>query len=204
MEAYLLGRMENSYGDTGNAAWELVKFYSLSGRHSKAVLLVEWLYSKTDNLETQAILLMSLGQLMEQISDFNAAIDYYRQAYALEPVDRTAWYFIHNNLGYCLNLKGLHGEAECYCREAIKIDPRRYNAHKNLGISYQGQGEYRQAARCFVQSTHLEPRDRRAYRHLLELVTEQEWLLDEMPELNGQIEACYALIEAARSRRKQR
>jgi len=59
----------------------------------------------------------------EQARDYDAAIGFYREALAREPVQTPTWYFIQNNLGYCLVTQGKPAEAEIYCRKAIEIDP---------------------------------------------------------------------------------
>jgi tetratricopeptide (TPR) repeat protein len=64
---------------------------------------------------------LKMGSIMERIDDYEAAITFYKQAFSLEPLDSGVSYFIHNNLGYCLNRVKRHSEAEPYCLAAIKI-----------------------------------------------------------------------------------
>ena len=59
-------------------------------------------------------------------------------------------------------------EAEPRCRAAIRIDPQRYNAHKNLGLSLEGLGRYAEAAQAFVEAVRAEASDPRALKHLEE------------------------------------
>src|SRR6266436_678608 len=103
--------------------------------------------------ERKAHCVLALGQMMESVGDYSSAVGYYKEAFALEPGQTDAWYFINNNLGFSLNQLGQFGEGEKYCRKAIEIDPNRPNAFKNLGIALSGQGDFRGAANCFVAAT---------------------------------------------------
>jgi tetratricopeptide (TPR) repeat protein len=104
-------------------------------------------------LEQKAACVLVMGATAEKKQDFEAAVRFYREALAMEPVRNDVWYFIHNNLGYSLNMLGQFAEGEKFCRAAIEINPFRPNGHKNLGIALAGQGRYREAARCFVTAT---------------------------------------------------
>jgi len=114
--------------------------------------------------------------MMEAVQDYEAAVRYYKEAFALEPVQADVWYFINNNLGFSLNTLGRFAEGEKYCRKALEVDPSRHNAHKNLGIALAGQGAYAEAAKCFVRATQANAADPRA-SHLL------RGLLRDHPEL---------------------
>lgn len=133
----------------------------------------------TDDPERQAFCYLGLGQLAEQAHQYDAALDYYAKGLALSPTTKEVAYLLHNNTGYCLNLKGRHAEAERYCRLAIEIDSGRANAFKNLGISLAGQNDLVGAAWAYVEATRADSRDPRAL-HLLER------LLEDHPELASQ------------------
>jgi tetratricopeptide (TPR) repeat protein len=113
---------------------------------------------------------------------------------ALEPMHTSTWYFINNNLGFCLIALDRFAEAENYCRKAIETDPNRPNAYKNLGAALSGQGQYRDAAQCFIAATQLNAADDRAYLLLRELLREH-------PELEFEFETaaacCQKAVEAA-------
>ena len=123
---------------------------------------------------------LSTGQSMERASDYNAALACYGQAFALTPEKNDVWYFLHNNLGFCLNQFEQFEAAEAYCREAIDINPYRHNAYKNLGVSLQGQGEYIAAAHLYLRAAEIRPEDPRALQHL-------DALLREHPEIGAEI-----------------
>lgn len=126
--------------------------------------------------DEKARALLDLGAMFEKLDDFKEAVRYYSEALAVRPTAPVCRYFANNNLAYSLNQLGLYAEAEPYCRDAIRTTPERYNAHKNLGVSLQGQGKWTEAACCFVRAIEACPTDERATRHL-------ENLLKEHPEI---------------------
>jgi len=71
------------------------------------------------DLERKANCVLAMGATMEQVQDFEAAVRYYKEALALEPVRTPTWYFINNNLGFSLNTLGHFSEGEIYCHKAI-------------------------------------------------------------------------------------
>jgi tetratricopeptide (TPR) repeat protein len=114
--------------------------------------------------------LLRMGLAMEAVRDYKAALDVYSRGLDLPQESKEIWYFLTNNSGYCLNQIERHQEAEAYCLAAIKIEPARHNAYKNLGIALQNQGRLVEAAQNFMQATKLCPRDTRALAHLEALV----------------------------------
>jgi|SRR6516165_9551927 tetratricopeptide (TPR) repeat protein len=91
--------------------------------------------------EAKSYFCLSAGIEMERRRDYARALKCYSLAFGLEPGNDDVWYFLHNNLGFCLNQFAKFAEAEPYCHQAIEINPYRHNAYKNLGVSLQGQGE---------------------------------------------------------------
>jgi len=175
-EKILLNNVTEAKEDSTEALWKLAGFYSSSKQHEKALDCLGRIVERLPDAERKAACILAMGQTMEQVQDYEAAIRYYREALSLEPVRTPTWYFINNNLGYSLNTQGRFDEGETYCRKAIEIDPSRPNAHKNLGIAFQGQGRFHEAARCFITATRVNASDRRS----LVLLTK---LLADHPEL---------------------
>ena len=90
-------------------------------------------------------------------------------------------------LGFSLNQLGHFEQGRVCCREAIKVDPKRCNAHKNCGLAEQGLGRFRKAARCFVAATDANARDPRSLDHLEELLETHPELRD---EFEGELQRC--------------
>jgi len=69
---------------------------------------------------------------------------------SLEPVKNQTWYFVHNNMGYCLNHFGRFAEAEPYADARSRLIRGDTTPSRNLGIALEGQGDYMEAAHCFI------------------------------------------------------
>lgn len=146
------------------------------GQPGGRAALEAWLRERVEQVETddeRAHCLLNLGRLREQADDWPGAARWYARAFWLQPGTDETWYFLHNNLGYCLNRLGEHRGAEAYCRRAVEIDPLRHNAWKNLGTALEGLGRYAEAARAWVEAATLCPEDERAVRLLRKLAAER-------------------------------
>jgi tetratricopeptide (TPR) repeat protein len=194
MEKLLLKQLEDAVSEPRQALWQLAHFYKQTSQTDKALVRLRQLIQMLPDAEERAKCVLTMGQAMEQKNDFAAAASYYKEALALEPMNTWTWYFINNNLGFSLNTLVRFADAEPYCRKAIQTDPNRPNAHRNLGQSLAGQGQFRDAAHCYVAATQVNAADGRAF-HLL-----QE-LLDEHPELEFEFEdaaaSCQKAVETA-------
>jgi len=122
--------------------------------------------------EKRAECFLLLGVECENADDHETAARLYRLGIECGPTEIGTRYFLHNNLGYCLNRLRLHDEAERMCLTAIGVDPRRFNAYKNLGLTRQGQGRYPEAAVLFLKAAHIFPFDLRSLNHLEEILAD--------------------------------
>lgn len=196
-EKTLLAQLEASGGENVDALWDLAEFYSTTSEPMAAMKYVEKLSSLADNAEDKAHCYLSMGQIMERNDDNDNAIKFYKQAFALEPMRNNTWYLINNNLGYCLNQLGRYAEATSYCMAAIKINPERHNAYKNLGLAFEGKGEYPIAAKCFFKAVMVNAADPRSLAHLENLIEQHSELLTQLPELSAKLEECRKAVKAA-------
>ena len=180
--------LEAKYKD---GLWELAWMYSTSGQPVKALAYIQKLLNITDDSDNNKVqCCLSMGQLMEQMHDFENAVIFYSQAFTLKTTNSDAWYLIHNNTGYCLNQLGKHKEAKKYCQAAIEINSARHNAHKNLGIAYTGLGDNQAAVESFIRATRANASDPRALGHLEKLISQHPELLIQMPDLLLELEKC--------------
>src|SRR5216117_3276640 len=88
------------------ALWERARLHSLKRQPGEAYGYLVRLMMLADSAEKKATCYLAMGQSMEQMRDYASAIIFYSRALALEPVNNDTWYFINNNLGYCLNQVG--------------------------------------------------------------------------------------------------
>ena len=140
--------------------------------------------------EKRAECFLLLGVGCENADDHETAAKLYRLGIECGPTEIGTRYFLHNNLGYCLNRLRLYDEAERMCLTAIGVDPRRFNAYKNLGLARQGQGRYPEAAALFIKAAFIYPPDPRSIGHLQEiLATHREEVEWEIPDIAGHLAA---------------
>lgn len=192
IEKDLLKELRQKQNEIKDIYFELVRFYSETHRQDIAQSYLQHLLDNANESGEKASYLLAMGQLMEQIRDYPAAIEFYQKAFALEPADNEVWYLIHNNLGFSLNVLERYAEGERFCREAIKINPRRHNAYKNLAISQEGLGNYPSAVLNFIEAVKHYAYDRRAIHHLADLLAKhlellkEDSLLKNLNDLRGQ------------------
>jgi tetratricopeptide (TPR) repeat protein len=197
VEKILLDKLASYEEGLAQTVFDLALLYRRMGQPERADSYFNRFLSIIDDPEKKAAYLLAIGCFMEKVSDYEEAIVYYSQALSLEPANDDTWYFINNNLGYCLNTTKKHGEAEPYCRAAIKIDPRRHNAYKNLGISMEGQGKYPEAAVLYIKAVEKYAGDPRALALLEELVAKHEVIKNDFPDIQDQIERCREAVKLA-------
>jgi tetratricopeptide (TPR) repeat protein len=155
----------------------------------------EQLLANPQGPDDQARAYVILGVLSEHEQDWQAAVANYRSALAAVPHHPHTLYFSNNNLGYSLIQLCRFDEAEDYCVAAIEVDEHRHNAHKNLGLVYQGQGRCLDAAFCFAAAYRRNPRDPRAWRHLEQLLQTRPNLLRQHESLRREVDGLRQMIE---------
>jgi tetratricopeptide (TPR) repeat protein len=168
--------------------------------HNVAFAYFDKILALVDAPGAKAECLLAMGQAWERSGDHKAALETYSRAFEMPQEPDNVWYFLHNNLGYCLNLESRYQEAEAHCRAAIKIDPYRHNGHKNLGVALQGLGRYCDAAKSFIVAVIACPEDGRALGHLEDLVAAHRGILEQEPKLLEQLRECYQVAESTRGR----
>ena len=196
-EQFLLKQLEERNGKCKKTLWQLARVYSHMKRHEDALNCIYKLMQLSDEREENASFFLALGQLMEQMRDFPAAIEYYRGAFCLKPSRTRVWYLVHNNLGFCLNVLKRYDEAEGYLESAIKIDPSRSNAYKNLGLCFMGRGRFVKAIENFVAALRADASDPRTLGHLEELLADRPELFEKIPDLTKILTDCRRAVRAA-------
>ena len=192
----LLEDLADKYVQHEMALWELVRLYAQTGRQQLAVLYVKRLLRMTDEPSHRRECYLSMGQLAEQMQDFEGAVSHYSKGLEVPHEDAEVTYFLHNNLGYALSQLGRFREAEPCCREAIGIDPSRPNAHKNLGLALAGQGCHAAAAKSYIAAVETSVSDPRALGHLEQLIKDHAELRTDIPDIDEQVRVCKEAVEA--------
>jgi tetratricopeptide (TPR) repeat protein len=180
--------------------WNLVTQCMDAGYFGAAFKYIEKIVPLVDSPDHKAKCFLKMGQAMEHLEDYASALEAYARAFDLPRQRDTTWYFLNNNRAYCLNQLGCHEAADKFCRAAIAIEPRRHNAHKNLGIALSHLGRYADAAKCFVRATKLCPTDVRALAHLDELFAHHKEILGQIRNFPEQFIKCHELVRHAKGR----
>ena len=202
-ERILLALLDAGLADSDyiSTLTKLAYFYSCVQNGRLAASVTRIVLEYTDDAQTRAAAYLRLGQLAEQDDQMQLAHQYYLEGLALGTQEKGVAYLLHNNTGYCLNaLGGRSEEAERYCRLAIEIDPDRYNAYKNLGISLERRGDPEGAARAYIDSTRAEPGDTRAFHLLRQLLANHPEVGARFPGVLQELEGYRRAAETAPER----
>lgn len=175
--------------------WRLAMDCVEAGYFNAACKYIEKILPLVDDPFDKAECFLKMGQALEQASDYAAALEAYARAFDLPREPNETWYFLNNNRAYCLIQAGRCGEAEQFCRDAIRLEPKRQNAHKNLGIALQNLGRIGEAAKSFIRATKLRPDDARALALLDELYRSHREIVDELPNFTAQLLTCHELVQ---------
>jgi tetratricopeptide (TPR) repeat protein len=192
----VLSRRTDKGSEIIERMWELAQECSENGHHDAAYRYIVKILPLTETDGERAQCLLSMGQARESAGDLLAAQEVYSQAFALPSESNLTWYFLNNNLGFCLNHAGNYKGAARHCRLAIRIDRRRHNAHKNLGIALYGLKKYVPAARCFIRATLLCPQDGRALSLLEGLLASHTEVLEQDPRLLDLLLECHQAVHS--------
>lgn len=199
LEARFFQTLKESEGKSTDALWNLAVLYQQTGRLVESAECMEKITHLTQDPELLGACWLALGQLDESRADYAAAERRYRAALAFEPASMETWYLIHNNLGYSLNQTGRYEEAVPYLHQAVKMDPTRPNAFKNLGLSYVAQGMLAEAAELFITATQVNAADSRSLGLLESLVEMNPSLSAAVPDLQKRLKACREAVAKAKA-----
>ena len=109
--------------------WQLATDCIEAGYFIASCKYIEKILPLVDAPADKAECFLKMGQSLEQVNDYGAAGEAYARAFDLPREQNTTWYFLNNNRAYCLIRTGHCAEAEQYCRAAIRMEPKRHNAH---------------------------------------------------------------------------
>lgn len=166
----LLAQLLDGTKDRKYTLKQLAHIHGEARHYDQALDYLRQLLPLELDLEQRAAYVLAMGALAEKQDDFEAAVRFYREAWAMEPERNDVWYFVNNNLGFSLNKVCQFAEGEKFCRAAIEINGSRSNARKNLGIALEGQGQFVEAAKSYIMATKVVPGDPRSLGLLKELL----------------------------------
>jgi tetratricopeptide (TPR) repeat protein len=176
--------------DLSRVLWQMGNVFLGKGNQQPGVLCLLRLLDISSDQEQRAECFLLLGAECEKADDYSAAARFYQQGIECGPKEIRTRYFLHNNLGYCLNHFKRHKEASEHCRTAIAVNPGNFNAYKNLGIALEGLGRYVEAVKCHIKACNIYPQDSRALKHLEILVASHPEVCRDMPDIIEGIDSC--------------
>jgi tetratricopeptide (TPR) repeat protein len=190
IEKVLLQQIEETQGMAKQAIWDLAVLYSETGRQQQAADCIGRLDAMAVDDQERVSCGLAMGQLQEQLGDFEAAVRYYAAALELKPEDDNRLYWLHNNLGYSLIQLDRAKEAIAVLEPAVTIGRDRPNAYKNLGLAHTLLGAYAIATAYFVSATQANAADARSLRLLEELIEAHPEVSVDVPDLRAKLAAC--------------
>ena len=174
--------------DKAAALKNISAVYSYDERHEEALKLVEDYINTDSSISFKIELLLLQGRIAEQMCDYNIAIKCYQKALGYGRQSGMEYYFVYNNLGFCYNFEKDFDKAERACSEAIGINPDRYNAWKNLGVSMECRGKYKDAVRYFMKAAYLSKGETRTMMHLHRLLRRSPEIRQNLATLKAEFE----------------
>lgn len=94
------------------------------------------------------------GFYFYKLGDYNAAIEYYKRAIALNP----GFPISYNNLGVIYLKTNHYGLAEKHFKKAIELDPHYIKAICNLGVTCFRLKRYSDALRLYNRAKDIDPK----------------------------------------------
>jgi peroxin-5 len=123
-------------------------------------------------VEPDADALEALGVVYNVSRDYDAAVDAFNRAIALQPNN----YQLYNRLGATLANCGKSDEALPVYRRALELRPRYARAWLNSAISFSNLRRYDDAARCYLQTLSLNPDATHCWSYLrIALSCSEKW-----------------------------
>jgi len=150
----------NDHGGHPELSLLAVEVYCKARREEDALRVLNSLESE---LGETADFLYHKGLYLERNSDYDEAIDSYREAVKVDEGKIEAFF----RLGFCLDLYGKGGdetidEAIGAYESCLRVFPPHTNAVINLGILYEDRERYHDAIKCFEAVLRFNPNHPRA------------------------------------------
>jgi Tfp pilus assembly protein PilF len=95
----------------------------------------------------------NVARFFTRAGQFDAAIQQYRQAIALDSGNEDAFL----NYGAALASRGRDEEAMAAFGGALRLDPNDARVYENIGIIWANRGDIVQARRSFMMALHFDP-----------------------------------------------
>jgi DNA-directed RNA polymerase subunit alpha len=127
---------------------------------------------------SQPALHFELGRCLEDIGEYESALNSYERALELDPSFAEAAF----RLGFSNDLRGNDEEAVKHYEKCMELPTLYPNAIINLGMMYEDRGEYEKAVRCYREVLAADAQNERAQLFLKDAVGALTMYYDEEKE----------------------
>jgi predicted Zn-dependent protease len=125
---------------------------------------------KLDKYRENVPMLLSTAKMHFQSKDYDKAVEYYHQAYALKPDDN----YIVRQLGFCYNKLRKYEEAAHYFKMAMKADPMNIYVRSTILSVYKKMGKEEELIQFLNELLIEYPDFKEAYGMMKRLSTKEE------------------------------
>ncbi len=135
------------------------------------------LINKAISAQPSSMMYCNLGNVLQDLGKFDAAVEAYHRALAIQPRYADAL----NNLGLALEAQGRRDAAVENYRKAVAVQPHHVEALNNLGLAFEAQGRHEAAAGCYRKVLAVQPNFIKSHFNL-GLALQQQGKLDAAAE----------------------
>lgn len=132
---------------------KLAQLYYKSGNMERAEEINRKIISLSPGTNDARLAYINIGNILDDMEQYNQAIDMYKKASELDPTDETAWI----NMALSLKLSGKYNEARIAFQKAIRTNPENTKPRMALANLYFDQGFYLEAQNEYVSLLKMKP-----------------------------------------------
>ena len=182
-------------GEKKFSAFEtLLKVCIAEGCFWEGINAIDRIINDPEMMTYRARLLFHAGEMSERLYDFNAAIAYYSRSLACATRPEDLHTPILSNLGFCYLYKQNFKTAELCCCQAIKFNPRSWEAWKNLGVSFEHQQLIKGAFFAYFKAVFLSRGQVVPVMHLTRLSQRHPGIVPDVGALKPTVYRAYEII----------
>lgn len=121
-----------------------------------------FLHAQENPDKQNALTYYNIALTSDQMGNYERAISYFEQAYALD----SSYKDVYSQIGnvYCKML--LHSKAIPYFQKDINLNPKNTDSYMNLANTYYFLGKYEEAVTYYTKTINIDSNHVKAYRNM--------------------------------------
>ncbi len=147
-----------------------------------------------DTGKARANILCRMGVAYENEKNFDKALVYYLASMEFECEIEPIRYYRLVNAAFCCLMKNAPLKAQEFCKSAIVINPDKWQAWKNLGMSYELLDNPREAVNCYVRAIKLSCGNVAPVVYLRELVKRNSEKIPDLDQIEEELLEKYGVV----------